>query len=86
MVHLSYTDYAETLTYEVITVYNPLELRYESSCTNKYLAATYANALSGESRQAQRVPFAEYFKVCAEIAAFFLCQLIPRRACPRRNQ
>lgn len=68
---LFYTDYTEILGYEVITVYNPLKLHYESSCSNKYLAVTYANALSPESSWAQRVPFAEHVKVCAETACFF---------------
>lgn len=68
---LFYTDYAEILSYEVITVDNPLNFHYESSCSNKYLTVTYANALSGESSRAQRVPFAEHFKVCAETACFF---------------
>lgn len=80
------TDYTEIFTYEVITVYNPLKLHYESSCSSKYLVATYANALSHESSQAQRVPFAEHLQVCAEIACFFLCELIPKGACPPRDQ
>lgn len=83
---LFYTDYAESLTYEVITVYNPLKLHYVSSCSNKYLTVMYANALSHESSRAQRVPFVEHFKVCAEIARFFLCEFIPKGTCPPRNQ
>ncbi|KAJ7406733.1 hypothetical protein WISP_131872 [Willisornis vidua] len=61
------TDYIEILSYEVITVYNPLKLNYESSCSNKYLVVMYANALSHESSWAQRVPFAEHFKVALQL-------------------
>ncbi|EOA97787.1 hypothetical protein Anapl_07976 [Anas platyrhynchos] len=40
---------------------------YPIDIQSLYLAATYANALSGESRQAQRVPFAEHFKISATL-------------------
>lgn len=82
---LFYTDYTEILSYEVITVYNPLKLHYESSCSNKYLAVTYANALSQESSQAQRVPFAEHVKVCAETACFFFVWVYPKRNLPSKK-
>jgi len=82
---LFYPDYIEILIYELITVYNPLNY-YESSCTNKYLAVRYANALSPESSRAQRVPFAEHCKVRAEIARFVLCKFATEGTCPPRNQ
>lgn len=83
---LFYTDYTEILTSTIITVYNPLKLHYEFSCSNKYLTVTYANALSQESSRAQTVPFAEHFTLCAEIACFLLCEFILKGTCPPRNQ